>query len=93
MSGDDVEGVLIIGVYGAGKSSVAEEIAEALEARGARFGAVDLDGLIWFGVPGLEPDNLRRVFLANLAAVVANYRDAGVTHFRFLLGRCAIGKR
>jgi adenylylsulfate kinase-like enzyme len=35
MSGGDVEGVLITGVYGAGKSSVAEEIADALEA-GAR---------------------------------------------------------
>ena len=71
---------MITGVYGAGKSSVAEEIAHALEARGARFGAVDLDWLMWFGVPGVEPENLRRVFLANLAAVVANYRDAGVIH-------------
>jgi hypothetical protein len=79
-------------VYGAGKSSVAEEIADALEARGARFGAVDLDWLMWFGVPGVEPESLRRVFLANLAAVVANYRLAGVIHF-VLPGRCAIAKR
>ncbi len=79
----DVEGVLITGVYGAGKSSVAEEIADALEARGARFGAVDLDWLMWFGVPGVEPENLRRVFVANLTAVVANYRNAGVIHFVF----------
>jgi adenylylsulfate kinase-like enzyme len=43
MSGGEVEGVLITGVYGADKSSIAEEIADALEARGARFGAVDLD--------------------------------------------------
>jgi adenylylsulfate kinase-like enzyme len=35
--------VLITGVYGAGKSSVAEEIADALEARGGRFGDVHLD--------------------------------------------------
>ena len=83
MSGGEVEGVLITGVYGAGKSSVAEEIADALEARGARFGAVDLDWLMWFGVPGVEPENLRRIFLANLAAVVGNYRDAGVIHFVF----------
>ena len=81
MSGGEVEGVLITGVYGAGKSSVAVEMANALEARGGRFGAVDLDWLMWFGVPGVEPENLRRVFLANLAAVVANYRDAGVIHF------------
>jgi adenylylsulfate kinase-like enzyme len=92
MTGGEVEGVLITGVYGAGKSSVAEEIADALEARCARFGAVDLDWLMWFGVPGVESENLRRVFLANLAAVVANYRDAGVIYF-VLPGRCAIGKR
>ena len=29
MSGGELEGVLVTGVYGAGKSSVAEEIAEA----------------------------------------------------------------
>ena len=41
MSGGEVEGVLITGVYVAGKSSVAEEIANALEsARSPRFGAV-----------------------------------------------------
>jgi hypothetical protein len=39
--------------------------------------------LVWFGVPGVEPENLRQVFLANLAAVVANYRDAGVIHLVF----------
>jgi hypothetical protein len=38
---------------------------------------------MWFGVPGVEPENLRRVFLANRAAVVVNYRDAGVIHFVF----------
>ena len=38
---------------------------------------------MWFGIPGVEPEILRRVFLANLAAVVANYRDAGVRHFVF----------
>jgi len=81
MSRGEAEGVLITGVYGAGKSTVAEEIADALEARGARFGAVDLDWLMWFGVPGVEPEDLRRVYLANLAAVVANYREAGVVHF------------
>jgi hypothetical protein len=53
VSGGEGEGVLITGVYGAGKSSVAEEVADALEARGARFGAVDLDWLMWFGVPGV----------------------------------------
>ena len=93
MSGGEVEGVLITGVYGAGKSSVAEEIANALEAHGARFGAVDLDWLMWFGVPGVEPENLRRVFLANLAAVVATTTATRGLFTSFLPGRCAIGKR
>ena len=44
MSGGEVEGVLITGVYGADKSSIAEEIADALEARGARFGALTSTG-------------------------------------------------
>jgi hypothetical protein len=37
-----VDGVVIAGVYGTGKSSVAAEIAETLERRGAPYGALDL---------------------------------------------------
>jgi MoxR-like ATPase len=51
----EAESVLITGVYGAGKSSVAEEIAVALEARAVRFGAIDLAWLMWFAVPDVEP--------------------------------------
>jgi hypothetical protein len=75
-----MDGVLISGVYGSGKSSVAAEIAERLERRGVPYGAVDLDWLTWFDVPGIEQDVAQRVYLANVAAVVGNYREVGVRH-------------
>ena len=43
------EGVLITGVYGSGKSSVAAEIAYLLEQRDQRFALLDLDYLSWTG--------------------------------------------
>jgi hypothetical protein len=77
---DEVVGVLISGAYGTGKSSVAAEIAETLERRGVSYGAIDLDWLMWFDVPGMEHGAARGVFLANVAGVVRNYRDFGVRH-------------
>jgi gluconate kinase len=76
----EVDGVLITGVYGTGKSSIAAEIAETLERRGVSYGAVDLDWLTWFEVPGMDTDAARRVYLANVATVVGNYREFGVRH-------------
>jgi uridine kinase len=73
------EAVLITGVYGAGKSSVAEEIADVLEKQGAPYAVVDLDWLGWFG-PEDEVTH-QRVLAQNLAAVVNNYRAAGVRLF------------
>jgi adenylylsulfate kinase-like enzyme len=43
------ERVLLTGVYGWGKSSVAEEIAYLLEQRGDRYALLDLDFLSWAG--------------------------------------------
>ena len=76
-------GVLIIGVYGSGKSSVCEEIAEALESAGMPYGAIDLDWLGWYDVPGHREGHDRRdpVALANLSSVVDHYLSAGVEHF------------
>jgi gluconate kinase len=79
-AGGEVDGVLICGVYGTGKSSVAAEIAETLERRGVSYGALDLDWLTWFEVPGMDRDEARAVYLANVAAVVGNYRDFEVRH-------------
>ncbi len=39
----DPEAVLITGVYGSGKTSVVEEIADVLERRGVPYAALDLD--------------------------------------------------
>src|SRR5918997_5853963 len=81
MDDGDAEGVLVTGVYGTGKSSLAEEMAHILELRGVAFAALDLDWLGWFGAPGLGEGQRRDVFLRNLAAVTANYRAAGVLRF------------
>ena len=76
-------GVLIVGVYGSGKSSVCEEIAETLESAGMAYGAIDLDWLGWYDAPRRSEGHDRRdpVALANLSAVVDNYLRAGVEHF------------
>jgi gluconate kinase len=76
----EVDGVLICGVYGTGKSSVAAEIAETLERRGVPYGALDLDWLTWFDVPGMDRTAARDVYLSNVASVARNYREFGVRH-------------
>jgi adenylylsulfate kinase-like enzyme len=76
----EVDGVLISGVYGTGKSSVAAEIAETLERRRVSYGALDLDWLTWFEVPGMDDGAARQVYLANVAAVARHYREFGVRH-------------
>jgi len=43
------EGVLLTGVYGSGKSSVAVEMAYLLEQQGEPFALLDLDYLSWAG--------------------------------------------
>jgi uncharacterized protein YdhG (YjbR/CyaY superfamily)/gluconate kinase len=72
--------VLVTGVYGSGKSSVAAELADLLERREVAYGAIDLDWLTWFDVPGLGLDETRRVYLDNVANVTRAYRAVGVRH-------------
>ena len=50
MSDQSSEAVLLTGAYGTGKSSVAAEMAELLEARDVPYAAIDLDWLIWANV-------------------------------------------
>ena len=45
MDAHRAEGVLLTGVYGSGKSSVAQEIAYLLEQRGEPYALLDLDYL------------------------------------------------
>ena len=72
-------GVLIIGAYGTGKSSLCEELAGVLESAGMPYGAIDLDWLGWYDAPGRRLDHDRRdpVAMANLQAVVGNYLVGG----------------
>ena len=81
MSPPGGEGVLITGVYGAGKSSVAVEIAYLLEQQQRPFALLDLDYFGW-GAAGFSSDDASYfLMLRNVAAVAANYREAGVGTF------------
>jgi adenylylsulfate kinase len=75
------EGVLLTGVYGSGKSSVAEEIAYWLEQRGEPYALLDLDYLSWAGMGTDDRAAEFELMLQNLAAVAANYRRAGIALF------------
>jgi adenylylsulfate kinase len=75
------DGVLLTGVYGSGKSSVAQEIAYLLEQRGEPYALLDLDYLSWGGVDAGDHAGEFGLMLQNLAAVAANYRRAGVRLF------------
>jgi adenylylsulfate kinase len=75
------EGVLLTGVYGSGKSSVAEEIAYLLEQAGEPYALLDLDYLSWAGDGTGDRAAEFGLMLQNLAAVTANYRRAGIRLF------------
>ena len=82
---DAPEAVLLAGLFGTGKSSVAVEVADMLDKRGVPYALIDLDYLCW-GEPGSdEPGAEHRMMLRNLAPVAANYLAVGVT--RFVLAR------
>jgi Adenylylsulphate kinase len=75
------EGVLITGVYGAGKRTVAAEISYLLEQRRQPYALLDLDFLGW-GVNRFDGSAAGNSFmLRNLAAVVSNYREGGISVF------------
>jgi energy-coupling factor transporter ATP-binding protein EcfA2 len=77
----DSEAVLITGVYGSGKSTVAAEIAYLLEQRRQPYALLDLDFLGW-GVNYSDDDSAGlALMLRNLAAVVSNYRESGISVF------------
>ena len=77
----DAQAVLFTGVYGTGKTSMVEEIADIMEERDVRYGAIDLDWLGWFD-PGFgDHDAGRPIMMRNVDAVVGNYYAAGVRRF------------
>ena len=73
--------LLLTGVYGAGKSTVAAEIADLLDGRNEPYAAIDLDWLAWANVEDAGHED-PRLLLTNLASVVANDRAAGVRSSR-----------
>ena len=81
MTEADPEAVLISGAYGTGKSSVAAQMAELLEARDVPYAAIDLDWLIWANIPDAHGEAGNRLMLTNLAPMIGNYRAAGLTRF------------
>jgi adenylylsulfate kinase-like enzyme len=74
-------GVMITGVYGSGKSSIAKEVAYLLEQRHQPYALLDLDFLGWWC--GYSDDDAAgfRLMLRNLEGVASNYRDAGISVF------------
>ncbi len=76
-----MEGLLLTGVYGVGKSTLCAEIADMLEASGQAFGAIDLDWLTWFAGPEIGEHDHRSIGLANLSAVLSNLIEAGINRF------------
>jgi energy-coupling factor transporter ATP-binding protein EcfA2 len=77
----EAEGVLLTGVYGSGKSSVAKEIAYLLEQRDEPFALLDLDYLSWAGTGSGDRAAEFGLLVQNLAAVSANYQRAGIRLF------------
>ena len=77
----DADGVLITGVYGSGKSSVAAEIAYVLEQRHQPYALLDLDYLSWAGTGSSDRAEEFGLLLQNLADVAGNYRRAGIHLF------------
>ena len=75
------EGVLLTGVYGSGKSSVAAEIAYLLEQQGEPYALLDLDYLSWAGPDTGDRAAEIELMRQNLAAVTPNYRRAGISLF------------
>ena len=80
MTDDGATAVLLTGVYGAGKTTVAEEVATLLEDAEPPFAAIDLDWLTWSSVPGAKHDETA-ILAANLRGVAGTFRAAGARRF------------
>jgi energy-coupling factor transporter ATP-binding protein EcfA2 len=81
VNGSGIKAVLLTGVYGSGKSTVAKEMAYLLEQVGEPYALLDLDYLSWGGAGEDDRASEFALMLANLAAVAANYRRAGIPNF------------
>ena len=75
------QALLLTGRFWTGKSTVAADVADLLEAAGVTYAALDLDWLTWTNASGPTRVDEHRMMLINLRSVLANYLDAGATHF------------
>jgi hypothetical protein len=79
---EDGRAVLITGVYGAGKTTVAAELADRLADAGDAVAAIDLDWLGWYSAPvSWDEHEDPRLTLRNLAALRDAYLESGVRTF------------
>ena len=79
---EDARAVLVTGVYGAGKTTVAVELVDRLAAAGDAVAAIDLDWLGWYAAPvAWDEHEDPRMTLRNLAALRDAYLEAGVRTF------------
>ena len=76
-TGHPTEAVLLAGVFGVGKSTVAADMAAILEAHGVPYGALDLDWLAWTNANGSTRADFIDMMTRNLRVVARNYRTAG----------------
>ena len=78
----DARTLLVTGVYGAGKTTVAVELADRLGAAGDAVAAIDLDWLGWYEAPvAWDEHEDPRMTLRNLAALRDAYLEVGVRTF------------
>jgi hypothetical protein len=75
------EALLVTGIYGSGKTSLVEELADHYERLGMGYGAIDLDWLGWYQLAdggGSIPQ--RDLQQENLSDVAGRYWRSGVRH-------------
>lgn len=77
------EAVLLTGVFGVGKSTIAADMAAILEAVGVYYGALDLDWLAWTNANGSTRTDFIDMMVRNLRVVAGNYYAAGA--YRLIL--------
>jgi predicted kinase len=82
---DRIPGVLLTGTVGAGKTSVAVEIGELLQAAGLPYSVIDLDWLCWISPAPDRGQSVHDVLVEALGAVWPVHRAAGVQ--RLILAR------
>jgi hypothetical protein len=76
----------LVGAYGVGKSSIAQEIVDILEDHEVAYALVDLDFLSWHDVGGPRtrpnaPSDDDALAYANIRSLMQNDRAAGIDRF------------